>query len=66
MPLAKHLDEYNKIILNLKNIDVKIDDENQTHILLYSLAPSSEHFIHTILYGQDTPSMEDIKASLNL
>ena len=29
MPLKNYLDEFNKIILNLKNIDVKINDEDQ-------------------------------------
>ena len=61
MPLKNYLDEFNKIILNLKNIDVKINDEDQALILLYSLSLLFEHSVETMLYGQNTLSMEDMR-----
>jgi len=37
IPLCDHLDEFNKILMDLKNIDVQVDDEDQALILLWSL-----------------------------
>lgn len=65
MSVKAHLDEFNKIIMDLKNIDIKIDDEDQVIIVLCSLLASYEHFVMTLLYGKDTISMKDVKASLH-
>jgi hypothetical protein len=37
MALCDHLDYFNRIILDLKNIDIKVDDEDEALILLCSL-----------------------------
>lgn len=39
MFIKDYFDEFNKIILYLKNIDVIIDDKDQVLILLYLLPP---------------------------
>lgn len=66
IPIKDYLDEFNKIILNLKNIDIKIDNEDKALILLCLLPSSFEHFVDTMLYGWDTLSMGDVKALFNL
>lgn len=41
------MDDFNKIILDIKNIDIKIDYEDCAIMLLSSLPRSYEHFIDT-------------------
>ena len=55
--LRKHIDEFNKVILDLKNIDVKIEEEDQAILLLSSLPKVYEHFVDTLLYGKQTLTM---------
>ena len=42
--MTEHLDDFNKIIADLMNIDVTIDDEDKALLLLNSLPDSYDHF----------------------
>nr|GEU92943.1 hypothetical protein [Tanacetum cinerariifolium] len=63
--LSKHVDEFNKLIGDLTNIDVDIDDEDQALMLLTSLPPSYDNFVDTLLYGRESLNLEDVLSSLN-
>jgi len=64
-PIQSHLDEFNSIILDLENIDVKIDDEDKAVLLVVSLPSTYKHFKEIMLYGNnDTLSFEDVKSNL--
>ena len=62
--LKDHLDEYNKLLLELVNVGVDVDEEDKALILIYSLPKSFEHITTTMLYGRETISLEEVEATL--
>ncbi|GJY27271.1 hypothetical protein Tco_0401997 [Tanacetum coccineum] len=63
--LGDHIDEFNKLILDLANIDIEIEDKDQTLMLLTSLPSSYENFVYPLLYGRESLTMEDVLTTLN-
>ena len=63
--IDEQLDTFNKLILDLENIDVTIDDEDQTLLLLSSLPKSYSNFKDTLLYGRDSLMLDEVQAALN-
>ncbi|GJW19975.1 retrovirus-related pol polyprotein from transposon TNT 1-94 [Tanacetum coccineum] len=61
----EHLDALNSILMDLKNVEVKIEDEDATLILLVSLPPSFESFVSSFVVGKDTITLEDVRSSLH-
>ena len=61
-----HIEEFNSIVTDLENVDVKIDDEDQALQLLCSLPPLYMHFCETWLYGREFITLKDEKAALLL
>lgn len=59
--LNDHLDEFNNLILDLKNVNIVFKDKDRAMILLSSLLDSYEHFVDTLLYGRKSPTLKDVK-----
>nr|GEZ49477.1 retrovirus-related Pol polyprotein from transposon TNT 1-94 [Tanacetum cinerariifolium] len=64
--ISEHIDEFNKIVLDLANIEVKFEDKDLALLLLTSLPASYKHFVDTLLYGREALTLEDVMATLNL
>src|SRR3954470_9385672 len=62
--VKQHLNVFNSIIMDLGNIDIKVESEDQALILLCSLPASYETFVDTLLYGKDTISLDDVSSAL--
>ena len=62
--MKDHLDELYKLILDLENVSIILDDEDMALILLNSLPNSYEHFVDTLLYGRQTLTLKDVKNAL--
>nr|GEY44534.1 retrovirus-related Pol polyprotein from transposon TNT 1-94 [Tanacetum cinerariifolium] len=63
--ISEHIDEFNKIVIDLENIKVKFKDEDLALLLLTYLPASYEHFVDTLLYGREALNLKDVMATLN-
>ena len=51
--ISDHLSALNGIVSELQSIGVKIDDEDKTLRLIWSLPPSYEHMQTVLIYGKE-------------
>ncbi|KAJ1383625.1 gag-polypeptide of LTR copia-type [Sesbania bispinosa] len=51
-PLKDHLDELILILIKLRDIDIKMEDEDVAMILLSFLPPSYENFVNSLSKGR--------------
>ncbi|KAG5010592.1 hypothetical protein JHK82_019238 [Glycine max] len=63
--VEEQLDVFNKLILDLENIDVTIEDEDQALLLLCALPKTFAHFKETLLYGRDSLTLVEVQSALN-
>uniref|UniRef100_A0A0D3BX66 CCHC-type domain-containing protein n=1 Tax=Brassica oleracea var. oleracea TaxID=109376 RepID=A0A0D3BX66_BRAOL len=63
--LRDHFDKLNSILLELRNIDVKVEDEDATLILLVSLPNFFENFVQSFIVGKDTVKLEEVRSALH-
>ena len=58
-PLREHLEKLNSILLDLRNLNVKINDEDAALILLVSLPSSYLNFVETFVVGKDSLTLKN-------
>lgn len=62
--MKDHLDEFKKLILDLKNVNIVLENEDKILILLSSLLDSYKHFVGTLLYGRQSLTLKNVKNAL--
>ncbi|KAG6387152.1 hypothetical protein SASPL_152337 [Salvia splendens] len=65
-PLRDHLENLNKILLDLRNVEVKVEDEDVALIPLVSLPELYENFVELFMTGKETLSLEDVRSALHI
>uniref|UniRef100_A0A803PDC4 Integrase catalytic domain-containing protein n=1 Tax=Cannabis sativa TaxID=3483 RepID=A0A803PDC4_CANSA len=63
--VGEQIDDFSKLILDLKNIDVTIEDDDQALLLLSSLLKSFAQFKDTMLYGRESITLNYVQLALN-
>ncbi|KAL8471904.1 hypothetical protein ACS0TY_029223 [Phlomoides rotata] len=64
-PILEQLDEFSKILDDLENIDIKMEEEDKALIILSALPKSFENFKDTFLFGrQSLLTLEDVQIAL--
>jgi hypothetical protein len=62
--MPEHLNNLNKILADLQNLDVNIDDEDKAVVLINSLPDTYEHLATTLMYGKDSLKFDDVSNAL--
>lgn len=63
--VSEQIDVFNKIIYDLENIEVKLDDEDKALTLLNSIPKCYEHFKDAMIYGREqTISLEEVQSAI--
>ena len=62
--MSKHLNDYNKKLADLQNLEVEIKDEDKALLLLNSLPDTYDHLIITLLYRKNEIKFNDVSNAL--
>ena len=62
--IANYLDDLDKIVLEMSNIGIKVDDEDKAVLVLNSLPSSYSSFKKTMKYGRKTLTLEEVQFAL--
>ena len=63
--MQSHLDAYDKILADLRTLDVEIADEDKALCLLNSLSDKYNYLSTTLLYGKKIISYEEVESTLS-
>ena len=62
--IREYINKFDRIISDLKDIEVTVEDENQALLLLLSLPKSYENLVQTLMLVGDTLSMDETRTTL--
>ena len=62
--LSSHTDEFNKLIVNLLNLDKTFKHECKAMLLIGSLLDELDHLCITLIHGKDKLSFEEVCSTL--
>ena len=58
--MLEHLNVFTMLITQLSSLDVKINDEEKTILLLTSLFTPYDHLVKTLMYGNETLKLKEV------
>lgn len=58
--IEENIDDFTKFLSDLENIEIKINEEDQTIFLLNSLPKPYDQLRNTLKYGRDTHTLEEV------
>ena len=59
MSISSHIDEFNKLIVDLLNLDETFKDERKDMLLISSHPDELDHLCITLVHGKDKLSFEE-------
>ncbi|PIA26898.1 hypothetical protein AQUCO_08600048v1 [Aquilegia coerulea] len=62
--MRDHVAKFSRVRSNLKDVDLKVDDEQLCYILMFSLPDSYEGLVQTMLDGKDMVTYDEVCATL--
>ena len=60
----QHLDEFNKVMMELDSLEVKIEEKDKALLLLASLPSSFDNIVTTLFFGKHTLRLDEVVATL--
>lgn len=62
--IEENLDEFNRLVLDLENIEIQVHDEDKAIIVLNSIPKSFSVFVDTMKYAKETLVFDEIQKTL--